>query len=243
MGNPRQDDDVKLRRRATFRPTAPRRRRKRKPEELRMDEKWICPHGCGKFYRKSSTKSIQNHLSSCPLSPEKQLQKARQQYSSLSRKRKLVIDPPARALNTFRSQMQSSLSDRRKILPISQKDSHLRTQVALSSILCSHEKRTAAPQWIEISTPKRIRLYAGESPKSCASGDSTDSWNSLDTPLNRRKLLLQHQIFFSGCPKIRTIRPIAHSGSKIRASWNGSQITHRATYGVPKNWKYSQRCY
>ena len=43
--------------------------RRRTPSELRECEKWYCPHassGCTKFYRKSSTKSIRHHTSSCP---------------------------------------------------------------------------------------------------------------------------------------------------------------------------------
>mmetsp|Transcript_15003 Transcript_15003/g.27002 ORF Transcript_15003/g.27002 Transcript_15003/m.27002 type:complete len:280 (+) Transcript_15003:104-943(+) len=36
---------------------------------LREEEKWYCPHGCGKFYRKSSTVSIRTHKEKCPLIP------------------------------------------------------------------------------------------------------------------------------------------------------------------------------
>jgi len=59
-----------FRRPATYRPPQPLlRRMKRRPEELRDDEKWKCPHHCGKFYRKTSTRSIQKHLATCPPPP------------------------------------------------------------------------------------------------------------------------------------------------------------------------------
>jgi len=39
-------------------PTSKPRRRRRKPWELGEHEKWYCPRGCGKFYRRTSNKYI-----------------------------------------------------------------------------------------------------------------------------------------------------------------------------------------
>jgi len=38
------------------------RKRRRKSSELENSERWTCPAGCGKFFRRSSTKSIRDHL-------------------------------------------------------------------------------------------------------------------------------------------------------------------------------------
>jgi len=39
--------------------------RRRTADELDEEEKWYCPKRCGKFYRKTSTKSIQKHRVTC----------------------------------------------------------------------------------------------------------------------------------------------------------------------------------
>lgn len=41
------------------------RKRRRKSSDLRFNERWNCPHGCGKFYRKTSSRSIRDHLAEC----------------------------------------------------------------------------------------------------------------------------------------------------------------------------------
>lgn len=47
----------------------PRRRRKNKPRrsssELQERERWYCPFGCGKFYKRTSTKSVSSHRALC----------------------------------------------------------------------------------------------------------------------------------------------------------------------------------
>lgn len=42
-------------------------RKRRKAHELLDNERWNCPHGCGKFFRKTSTLSIHKHKLQCPL--------------------------------------------------------------------------------------------------------------------------------------------------------------------------------
>jgi hypothetical protein len=41
-------------------------RRRRKADELADHERWNCPFTCGKFYRNTSTLSIQKHKTICP---------------------------------------------------------------------------------------------------------------------------------------------------------------------------------
>mmetsp|Transcript_29566 Transcript_29566/g.51917 ORF Transcript_29566/g.51917 Transcript_29566/m.51917 type:complete len:241 (-) Transcript_29566:170-892(-) len=54
-----------------------RKQPKRRPScDLREEERWYCPYGCGKFYRKSSTISIKTHTKKCPYKPDKAADKA-----------------------------------------------------------------------------------------------------------------------------------------------------------------------
>lgn len=46
------------------------RNRRRKASELQTGERWICPNGCGRFYRFTSTTSIKDHGSVCPLAQQ-----------------------------------------------------------------------------------------------------------------------------------------------------------------------------
>ena len=41
-------------------------RTRRKPEELKLEERWNCPYGCGKYFKKTSSRSIQKHTVECP---------------------------------------------------------------------------------------------------------------------------------------------------------------------------------
>jgi hypothetical protein len=45
---------------------APRRRSRRTTADLEEFERWTCPRGCGKVYRKNSTVSIKKHVPLCP---------------------------------------------------------------------------------------------------------------------------------------------------------------------------------
>jgi len=41
------------------------RKRRRSAHELLEDEKWMCPWNCGRYFRSTSTKSIQRHATDC----------------------------------------------------------------------------------------------------------------------------------------------------------------------------------
>eukprot|EP00466_Bigelowiella_natans_P001189 jgi/Bigna1/89067/estExt_fgenesh1_pg.C_430044 len=56
---------TKLETQAAKRKSQPVKKRRRKSHELREDEKWRCPSGCGKFFRKTSTLSIHKHIREC----------------------------------------------------------------------------------------------------------------------------------------------------------------------------------
>jgi hypothetical protein len=44
-----------------------KQKKRRKSHELAPHERWNCPYGCGRFFRSTSTKSIQSHKITCPL--------------------------------------------------------------------------------------------------------------------------------------------------------------------------------
>jgi hypothetical protein len=41
------------------------KRKRRRSAELAAHEKWVCPRGCGKYYRTTSTRSIREHAATC----------------------------------------------------------------------------------------------------------------------------------------------------------------------------------
>eukprot|EP00472_Partenskyella_glossopodia_P014711 CAMPEP_0197525072 /NCGR_PEP_ID=MMETSP1318-20131121/10599_1 /TAXON_ID=552666 /ORGANISM="Partenskyella glossopodia, Strain RCC365" /LENGTH=231 /DNA_ID=CAMNT_0043078233 /DNA_START=64 /DNA_END=759 /DNA_ORIENTATION=- len=59
-------EKAKLAKEASLRPTNQgKKKRRRRSNELREEERWTCPSGCGKYFRKTSTISIQKHTREC----------------------------------------------------------------------------------------------------------------------------------------------------------------------------------
>jgi hypothetical protein len=50
-------------------PSASKRKQKkrRRSTDLAEHEKWVCPYGCGKYYRNTSTRSIHKHVQDCTM--------------------------------------------------------------------------------------------------------------------------------------------------------------------------------
>ena len=72
-------------------PTPPTRHKRRQPWELQEKEKWHCPNGCGKFYRRTSSKSIQAHFLRCPRATPAQKGQARARTAAQGKKRKKAM--------------------------------------------------------------------------------------------------------------------------------------------------------
>lgn len=50
--------------------TKRKQKKRRRSTDLSEHEKWMCPYGCGKFYRNTSTRSIHKHVLECTLRTE-----------------------------------------------------------------------------------------------------------------------------------------------------------------------------
>ncbi|GAB5356949.1 hypothetical protein AAMO2058_000332100 [Amorphochlora amoebiformis] len=207
-----------MRRKAAYRPPQPLLHRlKRRSEELRDEEKWRCPYKCGKYYRKTSTRSIQKHLVTCDL---------KLQTGSLPRSNSQCHDANRPTKRARHVAPISTEDDCNNYLPLAPTSCNITRDTTIENA------REARFRGLEVKIPSPNRLRSARNAALMSSGRSPESDVSR-LSLSSTSTITENDSNLQPPP-----RPPCMSYSSP-ANPNPTQYTIRSVHEPPKLQRYS----